>query len=124
MLGLIMTAVLPAQAGAASTVREAPSPAIGSGQSEPSPSYENANCRSNECPSLRAASYNAADLATEVIPAGGALPTEAKDAQPDGESMALMDVGLMLLFACGLLAYPLVRKQRALRHSLVFASYI
>jgi hypothetical protein len=83
------------------------------------------DCPSGNCASLRTASYGAPGVRLPAVPADPADPrSQLVDPKSDENSIALMDLGLMLLFAFGMLAYPLVRRQRALRRSLVFTSYI
>jgi hypothetical protein len=69
--------------------------------------------------------HDASGARLGVIPTGSAgQRPQFEGPKSDDNSIAVSDIGLMLLFAFGLLAYPLVRKQRALRHSLVFTSHL
>lgn len=48
--------------------------------------------------------------------------SESQAAKADENSFAALDIGLMVIFGFGLLAYPLILKQKALQHSSVLAS--
>jgi hypothetical protein len=132
LLGLIMTPAVQAQAVTATGVGDVAYFLVEAGQS-----------RASLDENLSASLTRASDLDVVAPTAGvgtvgwhdvagvrlGMIPTGSAGQRPefdgpksDENSIAVLDIGLMLLFAFGLLAYPLVRKQRALRHSLVFAS--
>jgi hypothetical protein len=152
LLGPIISPAVHAQAVIATEVDQAPYLVFEAGQSKatsgnerlmasppkgsdrvagaPQPSAEAAgpdprDCSSGNCASLRSASYGGPGVRVPAVPADAADPqSQFADPKAAENSIALMDLGLMLLFAFGLLAYPLVRRQRALRRSLVFTSYI
>jgi hypothetical protein len=54
----------------------------------------------------------------EVVPVRGAS-NEQKS-----EEESILDIALMLFFAAGMFAYPLIRKQRALLHTSVLTTYV
>jgi hypothetical protein len=83
------------------------------------------NCRSGNCmrmPDASDAVYGA--TLDAVLIEHAAQRSESPAARSDENSVAALDIGLMLIFAFGLLAYPLIRKQQALLHSSVLASYL
>jgi len=132
LLGLIMTPAVQARAATTTDVGDVAYFLVEAGQS-----------RVSLDENLGASLTRASDLDAVAPTAGvgtvgwhdvsgprlGVIPIRSAGQRPeldgpksDENSIAVLDIGLMLLFAFGLLAYPLVRKQRALRHSLVFAS--
>ena len=83
------------------------------------------NCPLSNCASMRATSHDVSGVRLAAAINDGADPrSEFRSAKSDEDSGAVLDIGLMLIFALGLLAYPLIRRQRALLHSLVLASYL
>jgi hypothetical protein len=83
------------------------------------------NCRVDNCASVRTALREASGVRLEAVLTDGAdQRSEFHPANSENNSIAVLDTGLMLLFALGLLAYPLVRWQRALLHSSALSSYL
>lgn len=70
-----------------------------------------------ECVALRAA---ASETSSGRAPASVA----SNDARERSSTMSTLDLGLMLLFAAGLIAYQLDRKQRELRQSSLFSASV
>jgi len=62
-------------------------------------------------------------LPTDRAPASGANQTDLQLTE-HGNLASILDIGLMALFALGLLAYPLVRKQKTLTRASGLASFI
>lgn len=83
-----------------------------------------AACESNECLRSAAAFGRMADIRLSAL-ANGATSAAAPDhGASDPGAMSAMDVGLMMLFAAGLLAYQLDRKHRVLRQSSLFVKLL
>jgi hypothetical protein len=83
------------------------------------------NCRLDNCANVRTAVREASGFKLEAVLADGAdQRSESHPANSENNSISVFDTALMLLFALGLLAYPLVRRQRALLHSSALASYL
>ena len=83
------------------------------------------NCRLDNCANVRTAVREASDFKLEAAFADGAdQRSESHPANSENNSITVFDTALMLLFAVGLLAYPLIRRQRALLHSSALASYL
>jgi hypothetical protein len=82
------------------------------------------SCRLDNCANVRTALHAASGVKLEAVLADGAdQGSEFHPANSENDWIAVFDTALMLLFALGLLAYPLVRRQRALLHSSALASY-
>jgi hypothetical protein len=79
------------------------------------------NCRWDNCSSVRIASNAVSGARLQAMLAAGQR-SESQAAKADENSFAALDIGLMVIFGFGLLAYPLILKQKALQHSSVLAS--
>jgi hypothetical protein len=79
------------------------------------PSWNSDRCASGHCIELRTATFGQLG---ESVSAASAV----RGARSDSDAMTALDLALMLLFAAGLVAYQLARKQRVLRQSSVFAA--
>jgi hypothetical protein len=146
LLGLISTPAVQAQAVIASGVSDTAYFLMEAGQNNASPideylsssltkgtpmpvadtvAWNPWNCRLDNCASARTALRAASGVKLAAVIADGAdQRSESHPANSDNDSIAVFDTALMLLFAVGLLAYPLIRRQRALLHSSALASYL
>ena len=80
------------------------------------------NCRWDNCSSVRVASNALSSARLQGMTAAAAgQRSESQAAKADENSFAALDIGLMVIFGFGLLAYPLILKQKALQHSSVLA---
>ena len=79
------------------------------------PSWNSDRCASGHCIELRTATFGQLG---ENVSAASAV----RGARSDSDAMTALDLALMLLFAAGLVAYQLARKQRVLWQSSVFAA--
>jgi hypothetical protein len=83
------------------------------------------NCRWDNCSGARTASNAVSGARLQAVMATAAgQRSESQTVQADENSSAALDIGLMVIFGFGLLAYPLILKQKALQHSSGLASHL
>jgi hypothetical protein len=80
------------------------------------------DCRWDNCSSVRLASKAVSGAKLQAMVASPGQRSESQAAKADQNSFAALDIGLMVIFGFGLLAYPLILKQKALQHSAVLES--
>lgn len=81
------------------------------------------NCRGNTCASARDVSVDVTANTVQVASNDGTgKRLGSSNASSDQRVTSLLDIGLLIIFAGSLLAYPLIRKQRTLDHSAVLTS--
>jgi hypothetical protein len=82
------------------------------------------NCRWDNCSSVRTASNALFGARLQAMMAATAgQRSDSQSVKAEENSFAALDIGLMVIFGLGLLAYPLILKQKALQHSSVLASH-
>ncbi len=76
---------------------------------------------------MRAAAHDAFDRAVDARGDDDAdlrSDSHNQDSERKSEEESILDIALMMVFAAGMFAYPLVRKQRALLHTSVLTTYV
>jgi hypothetical protein len=96
--------------------------AVSSMPAAETPGWDFRNCQLHNCASA-ASSGDASGVRPEEVVEHSTVASELHAAKSDDNSASVLDTGLMLFFAFGLLAHPLIRKHRALLHSSVLAPY-